>query len=178
MLYVFLLVAVLGVGVLAAASDVRGMTIPNLHSVIVLAAFPVCYGVAWLAGVDVFHGPLSHLLGLLIVFAISAGLFALGVMGAADSKLASAYAVWMGVYGLAPFLFYMTLAGGLLGIATIIMKRYRPFKKLPAGSWMAQAQGGADKVPYGVAIVCGAFVSFWLLGYVEGDVLSAFLAGS
>lgn len=177
-LYIFLWAAVAGVGVLAAWSDFRGMTIPNLYSVIVLALFPLCYGVSWLGGVDMFHGIVSHLWALGIVFVVSAGLFALNVMGAADSKLASAFALWLGMPGLLPFLFYMALSGGMLGVATIMLRRFKPFSKLPAGSWPAQAQDGANKVPYGISIVFGAFVSFWFLGYLNGGVLSAFLGSS
>lgn len=174
-LYIFLMAAALGVGILAAWSDCRGMTIPNIYSAVILGLFPLCYGAARLAGVEVFASPLSHGLGLLIVFAVSAALFAFKIMGAADSKLASAYAAWMGLHGLIPFLFYMTLIGGLLGVATIIMKRNKPFPNAAPQSWAGQAQAGADKVPYGVAIVAGAFVSFLLLDYVDAEVLASFL---
>ncbi|MCD8566360.1 MAG: peptidase [Alphaproteobacteria bacterium] len=157
------------------------MTIPNLYSAIILGLFPVCYGVSWLAGVEVFAGIGSHLLAFAIVFAVSAALFALKIMGAADSKLASAFSLWVGLKGLAPFLFYMALAGGLLGVATILIKRFKPFEAYAASlpdSWIGQARSGADKVPYGVAIVLGAFVSFVLLGYLKGSVLSSFLGAS
>lgn len=174
-LYIFLIVAALGVGSLAAWSDCRGMTIPNIYSALILGLFPLCYGVAWLAGVDAFAAPLSHGLGLLIVFGITAPLFAYKIMGAADSKLASAYALWMGAHGVLPFLFYTTLFGGLLGVATIILKRYKPFPHAAPHSWVGQAQAGADKVPYGVAITLGAFVSFLVLGYGRGDLLVSFL---
>lgn len=175
-LYLFLIAVVLGIGVLAGASDVRGMIIPNIHSVIVLAAFPLCYGVCFLARVEVFASPLSHLLGFLIVFGVSVGLFALKVMGAADSKLASAYAVWLGLPGLAPFLFYMTLVGGLLGVAAIVIGRRKPFANPDPQSWVGHVQAGDSKVPYGVAIVIGAFVSFLFLGYLDAGTLSAFLS--
>jgi prepilin peptidase CpaA len=177
-LYIFLFAVAAGMGVLAAWSDLRGMTIPNLYSAVVAGLFPLCYGAAWLAGVDVFAAPGDHLLAFVIVFGISAGLFALNVMGAADSKLASAFSLWVGLHGLAPFLFYMALTGGLLGVATIVLKRLKPFPKAGPQSWIGQAQAGADKVPYGVSIVAGAFVSFVLLGYLDGAVLSAFLGGS
>lgn len=175
-LYLFLVAASLGIGILAGASDIRGMTIPNIHSLLILGAFPLCYGVCYLAGVDVFASPLSHLISLLIVFGVSAGLFALKIMGAADSKLASAYALWLGVPGLMPFLFYMMVAGGVLGVAALLIRRFKPFTNPSPQSWIGQLQAGADKVPYGVAIVIGAFVSFGFLGYLGTDVLSAFLA--
>lgn len=175
MFYLFFLAVAAGFGALAAWSDIKGMTIPNLHSAVILGAFPLAYMAAWLAGADVFYAPLSHVISFGIVFVISAAFFYFRIMGAADSKLASAYALWMGLPGLAPFLFYMTLMGAVLGIATLVLKRRKPLTAPPAGSWMDQAQKGADKVPYGVAIVFGAFVSFVVLGYVGSEALASFV---
>ena len=36
-----------GVGVLAAYSDFRGLTIPNWHSGLIIGLFFVCYGFLW-----------------------------------------------------------------------------------------------------------------------------------
>lgn len=177
-IYVAALLAALGIGVLAAWSDLRGMTIPNLHSALVLAAFPISCGAAWLAGADVFGSVLSHALGFGIVFGLTLGLFALKVMGGADSKLASAYGVWVGLPGLAPFLFYMALAGGILAVAALLIRHFKPFKAPAKESWAGQLQNDASKVPYGVAIVFGAFVSFWFLGYLDMDTFAAFLPSS
>ncbi len=176
-IYLALIFVVLGVGAVAAHSDIKGMTIPNVHSVIILAAFVPCYGLLWLGGYEAAFFPLmSHVLSFVLVFVLTAGLFALKLIGAGDSKLASAYAIWMGVPGLVPFLFYMALAGGVLGLCALILKKYTPVKDPKPDSWVAQVQGGANKVPYGVAIVIGALASFVKIGYFNVDNFSLFIA--
>jgi prepilin peptidase CpaA len=160
---------------LAAWSDFKGMVIPNIYSGVIIGAFALAYLVVWFLGpVSVFSSPLSHLLAALVVFLITAVMFALKSIGAADSKLATAFAVWVGIKGLPAFLFYMTLAGGLLALATLALKKWKPFKNAPAGSWLARAQAGESNVPYGIAISMGGLASFLYLGYLGLDVLHAF----
>lgn len=163
-------------GVMAGISDFKTMTIPNIYSVIIMGAFLLAYAVLWLAGRDdVFFSPLSHLISALVVFLLTAGLFAMGSIGAADSKLATVYALWTGIKGMPVFLFYMALAGGVLGLASLALARWKPVKNPMPGSWIAKAQSGESKVPYGMAIAAGALASFVKLGYIGGDVLSSFL---
>ncbi len=167
---------VLGVGAVAAYSDVKGMQIPNMYSAIILGVFVVCFAVMTLGGKEwIFYPLTAHLISFGIVFAFTAGCFALKLIGAGDSKLASAYAAWMGIQGLLPFLFYMALVGGLLGAFAIIVKKYKPFKNPKPDSWIGQVQGGANKVPYGVAIVIGALASFVKIGYLNVDNFSLFI---
>lgn len=166
----------LGTGVLASWSDFKGLTIPNLYSVIVAGAFVATYAILWVFGRDdVFFSFFSHVLGALIVFGVTMVMFALKGIGAADSKLGTAFALWVGLKGLFPFLFFMSLFGGALGAAALLMKKYKPFKNPPKGSWVAEVQGGASKVPYGIAIALGALVSFVTLGYFSGEVFASFL---
>lgn len=166
----------LGAGFQASLSDLRGLTIPNMYSVIVIAAFFAAYAALWLGGQGGIFAPLmSHLLAALLVFVVTAALFAARAIGAADSKLATAFALWMGLRGLMPFLFYMTLVGGLLGLAALALHRWKPVKAPREGGWIARVQAGENKVAYGVAIVLGALASFVKLGYLGGEVLRSFL---
>ena len=161
---------------MAGWSDFKGLTIPNLYSYVIAGAFTVTYILLWLFGRDdVFASLFSHIVGALIVFGVSAAMFAFKSLGAADSKLATAYALWMGVKGLFPFLFYMTLFGGLLGVSAILIRKYKPFESPPEGSWIAHLQAGESKVPYGIAITLGALASFVNLGYFSKDVFVSFL---
>ncbi len=176
-IYLACLFVAVGTGVLAGMSDIRGLKIPNMYSVVVILAFVVCYGVLWAFGrEDVLSSLSSHLLGAVIVFGVTAAMFAFGMIGAADSKLGTAYALWVGLRGIFPFLFYMTLVGGLLGLVSLVIKKRKPFKSPPEGSWIAQVQAGESKVPYGVAIVIGALASFVNIGYFSVDVLASFLS--
>jgi prepilin peptidase CpaA len=167
----------LGAGAYAAISDIRGLTIPNSHSFVVMCAFILGFIFLSLLGqADVFKPLMSHLIAGVIVLGITAFLFALRAIGAADSKLASVYALWFGVGGLPAFLFYTTVAGGVLALVAIVMGRLKLFKNPKPGGWIARVQTGENKVPYGVAIAGGALASFIKLGYLSPETLSAFLA--
>lgn len=175
-LFLICLFTVIGTGVLAAWSDFKGLVIPNLYSVIIIGGFVVAFGLMWLLGADHVFGPiLSHLISGLIVFAITALMFALKSLGAADSKLGTAYALWVGLPGLLPFLFYMAILGGVLGVAALVLRKWRPVKSPAKGGWIAQVQGGSNKVPYGIAIVFGALCAFVHNGYADASFLSQFL---
>ena len=165
--------SVLGIGALGAWSDIKSLTIPNLYSALILGAFPVCYILMWLlGGTEIFLPWWSHLGALVIVFAVSAALFFFGIMGAADSKLATAYALWIGLGNLAVFLFLMSIVGALLGVFAVVVKKRKPFKAPRDGGWIAQLQAGGNKVPYGVAIVFGAAFGFFHVGYLDIAVLA------
>lgn len=142
------------------------MTIPNKYSVIIIGAFFVAY----LANLG-FSGDIRYvsfinvsLAAAGIMFVVSFILFATKVMGAGDSKLATALALWVGLKGLAPLLVGMALVGALLSLATIVLRKKAIWAAAPEGSWVAQAQAGRNAVPYGIAIVAGAFFAFFKLG--------------
>lgn len=164
------------VGVMAAVSDYKGMIIPNSYSVIIFALFCFCYLVTLVFGdVDVFTSLLSHVLGFVLVFAGGFALFAFRVWGAGDQKLLAAFSIWMGFAGVPVFLVYTSLFGGVLGLAAILLKKFKPVKEPLEGSWVAQVQGGASKVPYGIAIMLGALASFVKIGYFSIDTFRIFL---
>lgn len=165
------------IGGLASLSDSRSMTIPNSYSLYIISAFLIAYGVLYIGGQsDVFGSFLSHIISAVLAFVVTLGLFAVRMIGAGDSKFATACALWLSAKYLLVFLFYMTLFGGLLGGVALYIKRKKPFKNPKEGSWVAQVQGGADKVPYGVAISFGMLVAFIQAGYFSADVLGAFVA--
>lgn len=167
------------VGALAAWSDIRGMTIPNIYSAIVGGLFVVAYVVVALMGPEGVFGPwVSHLVAGLIVFAVTVLLFAARALGGADSKLATVFALWVGIQGLSAFLLYTTLAGGVLGLTALAIRHWKLFANAPAGSWPAQIQAGASKVPYGVAILTGAVIAFFYAGYFSPETLSSFVGGN
>lgn len=175
MFLAFIFIA-LGAGYLAAVSDLRGMVIPNALSIVVIFTFFIAYGVLWLFGRDDVFGPLmSHILSAGVVFAVTLVMFALKALGAGDSKLGTAFALWVGLKGLVPFLFYMTLVGGALALIALMLRKWRFFKELKEGTWVARVQSGEGVVPYGVAIFCGVLASFIKLGYFSPEVLSSFL---
>ncbi len=179
LLVIFLtgLFVTIGVGLLAAYSDIRGLKIPNLYSVLIISAFLFTFGMLSVFGrADVFSSPLSHGLGALIVFLVTMVMFALGGLGGADSKLGTAFALWVGVRGLFPFLFYMSLCGGILALTALALKKWPVFKSAAPESWVGRVQAGESKVPYGVAIVFGALASFVDLGYLNQETFRFFVS--
>lgn len=178
LIFLISIFVVLGFLGLSAWSDLKGMVIPNMHSLVIIGVFIGCYAVLWLLGrEDVFAPFWSHIVGAVIVFVITLIMFTTKVLGGGDAKLATAVALWTGLKGMIPFVFYMTLIGGVLGLAALYLQKKKPFKKPKKGTWIARVQGGESKVPYGVAIALGALASFVKIGYFDLEVLSSFVMG-
>lgn len=172
---VFCALIALGFGGAAAWSDYTRMSIPNLYSVAIIVSFiPVFLATTFLAPDVKFFGTWqTHLITFVGVFGFTYLLFALKLIGGGDSKLITAYALWTGLAGLMPFLFFMALVGGVLGLVTLGLARSKPVKKPASGSWIDKAQEGKREVPYGIAIFVGALISFWQVGYLQPDTLMA-----
>ncbi|HPQ50869.1 MAG TPA: prepilin peptidase, partial [Alphaproteobacteria bacterium] len=143
--------------------------IPNIVSVVILGAFILVFsGLSLLGERDiVFLSLMSHIGAGLLVFVITIGLFALKQLGAGDSKFASVIALWVGFSGLIPFLFYMSLAGGVVAAISLVLKKWKPVQSPLEGSWIAKAQDGHPSVPYGIALAFGALAAFIVQGYFD-----------
>jgi Flp pilus assembly protein protease CpaA len=94
-------------------------------------------------------------------------MYCAGMIGSGDTKLGSVLAAWVGLKGMIVFLFYMTLLGGILGAASLWMKKKKPFPAMPAGSWIEKVQSGNSVVPYGIAISFGAWAAFFHTGFLH-----------
>jgi prepilin peptidase CpaA len=175
---VFCMMVAIGFGIAAAISDFRSMTIPNLYAgCIVLAFIPAYLADAFTGnGVEFFSSWKGHLIAAAVMFVITFLLFTARVIGAGDSKLCSAFALWTGLTGLGPYLFYMAILGAVLGIATKLLAHRKLVAEPHEGSWIAKSQAGEMGVPYGIAICFGAIVAFYLLGYFSPEKLTL-LAG-
>jgi len=134
----------------AGTSDVRSRRIPNWT---VLA-------IAGLFGIWLFVGPsvslISSLGAAFLVFVCSCALYAFGIIGAGDSKLATAVALFAGFSKLPQFFLYMSLAGGLLVLCMLILQPARVLVVL-----QMRGRGALDRgVPYGVAIAVAGIMLF------------------
>ena len=179
-LYLLSLWGIAVIGVMAAISDWRGMTIPNHYPLIILGLFPVAYAAAYFGGNDlIFSEVTSHLTAAGTVFAATLLLYFAIRFGAGDSKLMTAYAIWFTPSLLIPFLFYMTVIGFFLALGALIMKRFPEGRLSKEGdSWPARIARGENAVPYGIAISGGAIVAFLSQGYVAPSALQCFLQTS
>ncbi len=166
----------LGVSVMAGISDFKHMKIPNIYSLYIIIAFFVASISLYIGGNDkIFDSLYMHILSAIVTFFVTFILFGLKLLGAGDSKFATACAFWVSLKYLPIYLFFMTLFGSVLGFVALYLKNKKPFKSPLEGSWIAQVQGGASKVPYGIAIAVGLFVSFIHTGYLSTNVLASFL---
>lgn len=167
----------LGFAMLSALSDYRTLTIPNMYCGLIAGAFVLAYIVVVLLGgmQGVFSSLGMHILSAVLVFLVTGVMFAMRMIGAGDSKFATVAALWIGAQYLPIFLFFMSLAGAGLGAFALYAQKKKPFENPAAGSWIAQVQGGASKVPYGIAIAFGMLIAFAYAGYFSTDVMAKFL---
>ncbi|MEM9470186.1 MAG: prepilin peptidase [Pseudomonadota bacterium] len=170
---IFCALIALGFGGAAAWSDYTRMTIPNLYALSILLAFVPAYGLIYYLAPEFLYFSTwqSHLGALALVFAVTYVLFLLKVIGGGDAKLLSAYALWVGMEGLMPLVFFMAAVGGVLGIITLMLGKYKPVKKPRSSSWVGKAQREEKVVPYGIAIFVGAIIAFWQVGYLQPEIL-------
>ena len=174
-LYVFACLAALGVGGLAGWCDFKGMTIPNKLSLIIIAAFFIAFGAAYMGEAEILGGLYSHFLAAVFVFIVTFLLFSLRLFGGGDSKLLTAYAFWFTPQNLIILLIYVSFLGALLGALSLILKNRQVFKNVPEGSWLARVQAGESVVPYGIPIVLGVFFAFVSQDYLAPAKLLTFL---
>ena len=161
---------VLIVTLLSCISDVRSLRIPNWHSLVILAAFIP----AWLAAPEAFIGLAQHAAAMAIMLVVSYIMFSLRMMGGGDSKLATVLGLWVGLSGLPPYIFYMAIAGGVMGLVSLLLRKKKIFKNPRPGSWIEQVQAGRNAVPYGVAISIGAWVALFHTGFLDNQLNEVF----
>lgn len=143
--------------IVAALKDLTSYTIPNWISLALIAAYvPAAFAVGL---------PLQAM-GLSFAVAVGAlivgvAMFALNWIGGGDAKLLAASTLWVGLAGLAPFLLGTAVAGGVLAL-TLIAVRKQPLQALvPANPrWLYRLGSPGEAVPYGMAICAGALTAF------------------
>ncbi len=147
----FFLAAALLLALWGAWHDWRSLRIPNWISLAIAALF--------LVAATCMPGDFSplwiHVAAGAGMLAVTFTMFALGHFGGGDAKLASALALWLGLKGLVPFVMFSAIAGGVLGIAGLYIKRRKPFAHAAPQGWVAQVQAGRDALPYGIALAIG-----------------------
>lgn len=164
MMIVALLTAVVFVVTLMCCiSDVRHLRIPNKYVLAVIAAFVIAFAVSP-AAFGVWWHPFAAALVFLVVTYV---MFVFNMLGAGDAKLGAALALWVGLPGLMAYMMYMMIAGGVLGVASLYIKKRKPFKNPRAGGWIATVQDGGNAVPYGIAITVGVWGALLHIGFIS-----------
>lgn len=129
----------------AAGWDLRSRIIPNwLNAAIALGAV----GFWWAEGAHLWPDVALSVAVTLLVFALFFAAFAFGAMGGGDVKLIAALALWLPPGATLQLLFLMSLAGGIVTIATV-------------AHHAARRAAGRPEIPYGVAI---SAAGLWMIG--------------
>jgi prepilin peptidase CpaA len=141
---------------LAASMDLVTMTIPNR----VCAAMAIGYFVvAFAVGV-----PLEAvLINLSCAAAVLAGmfaLFALGIIGGGDAKLAAAISLWLGWGLMLDYGVTAAIYGGALTLAILLGRRFVLPLWLSRQEWIARLHDRKAGVPYGIALAAAALMLY------------------
>ncbi|MCJ2044011.1 prepilin peptidase [Methylobacterium sp. J-078] len=138
----------------AASRDLLTMLIPNTVSIalaVAFAAFAIGSGLGWieLAG---------HLGAGGVTLSVTFTLFAFGLIGGGDAKLAAATALWIGFDHLAEYLLLASVSGGALTLGLLAMRSLPlpgAVARLPFALHLHDAKTG---VPYGIALALAALL--------------------
>jgi len=140
----------------AASSDFLTLTISNRVSLILVGGFVALAVIAGVSAADV----LSHLAAGCVVLVAAFSLFARGIIGGGDAKLAAATALWLGFDHLLPYLLYASLLGGALSVG-LIWFRMAPLPDwLARHDWAQRLHGKDAGVPYGIALAAAALAVY------------------
>ena len=140
----------------AASSDLFTMTISNRVSLMLVGGF---FALAATTGVDAAE-MILHLSAGCVVLVAGFGLFARGIIGGGDAKLAAAAALWLGFDHLLPYLLLASLLGGALSIG-LIWFRMAPLPEwLARQPWVERLHAKDGGVPYGIALAAAALAVY------------------
>ena len=140
----------------AASSDFLTLTISNRVSLILVGGFVALAAIGGVSAADV----LSHLAAGCVVLVAAFSLFARGIIGGGDAKLAAATALWLGFDHLLPYLLYASLLGGALSVG-LIWFRMAPLPDwLARHDWTQRLHGKDAGVPYGIALAAAALAVY------------------
>lgn len=134
---------------MAALSDIKTLTIPNLIPVFIIGAFVFTI----ILDPTYFMDVRNSLISAAAFFVITFLMFSAGVLGAGDSKLLATLGLWVPVSSIWGFVLIMSLAGAVLGaVALTVRKKVNITHRFSEGTWFGQLQQGRSAVPYAVAI--------------------------
>ncbi len=134
----------------AGIFDILKFRIPNAIDV----ALPILFVVAAIFASGTVDR-LGHLGAGAIVLVCAALLFHFNLLGGGDAKLLASLAIWAGFDSLLPFLFAVSILGGVLALVLLLL---RPVcARFSSVDWPLSLLPG-HPLPYGVAIGGGAVV--------------------
>jgi prepilin peptidase CpaA len=151
---ILLLIALPLILAAAAGWDLASFTIPNFLQGFLIAGFAAFALASHLGAADIGLHLLAALLGLALGFA----LFAFGYVGGGDAKLYAVLLLWLGMKDLMAYTLVASVAGGLLTLGLLAMRRLPLPAFLARQDWIVRLHDSRSGIPYGVALAAGAFV--------------------
>lgn len=164
-----------GLIIAASVTDILRMKIPNILPALIIAGFVIAWGFKMALGLDVFQSASSHFATAIVMLVIMMILFFAGVFGGGDAKIIPAITLWIGVQGLPTFLMMTSLAGGILAVISITLRKTTIGQKLLTklinkpylqNGWIGEMVKGRNTIPYGIAIAIGGITAFRTIGYL------------
>lgn len=146
--------------VFSAFTDLFTMKIPNFVSVALIVGF---FPLAIYLQIPLHNVMVMHVSCAVAVLAVTLVLFAYGVIGAGDAKLAAATALWLGWEYLMAYLVFASFAG--LALCGVVLATHWQETPPALSRFEFLSRLKATKVPYGVALAIGA-----LLAYPQSEV--------
>jgi prepilin peptidase CpaA len=159
--------------VIAAASDLITMTIPNRIALLIAALF---FALAAADGMSLYMVG-THIAAAALVLAVTFIFFARGWMGGGDAKLAAATALWLGFADLGAYALTAGIFGGAL---TMLILGFRsiplPFAaSMP--SWAVKLHDEKTGIPYGIALATAALAIYPHTQWMKTVDMSRFIFG-
>lgn len=142
--------------VYAALTDLLTRKIRNSLLLLFLLAYAVLAPLVGFGAFEIVTNIIAAFAVLLLAFA----LFALGLLGGGDAKLAAVTALWFGADQTPTYLIYTALAGGAFALAILLFRKLPLPAGLGNGGWVAQLHCQGSGMPYGVAMALAALAAF------------------
>ena len=140
----------------AASSDLLTMRISNKLVLLLVGGFFI---VAIATNLPLQQFAL-HLTCALAVLAAGFALFALRWIGGGDAKLAAATTLWLGFGLTLPYLVYAAMAGGVLTLAILMLRRMPLTPFLARYRWLERLHDRKSGVPYGIALAAAGLMTY------------------
>lgn len=142
--------------VFAASTDLMTMRISNKLVLLLAAGFVV---LALAIGMPMQQFAM-HFACAALVLTVAFILFALGWIGGGDAKLAAATTLWLGFGLTLPYLVYAGLAGGVLTLVILMLRRLPRTAFIARHAWLERLHNAKSGVPYGIALAAAGLLTY------------------
>jgi len=140
----------------AGLTDLLTRKIRNRLVVMCLLAYTVLAPLAGFTAYEIVGSVVVALAVLLLALV----LFAFGLIGGGDAKLAAVTSLWFGIDQTPTYLIYTALLGGAFALAILVFRKLPLPTGLWSGDWVADLHSHGTAMPYGVSMALAALLVF------------------